>query len=186
MSNSLITKNALVFSIKALMDVTPLSKISVQDIANHCGVSRKTFYYHFKDKFDLVNWIYSTEVKANIADCNDYEHWTIGANRTLNYLMMNKSFYINAFNTPGQNSFDEYFYQFCSEIVMNVINNLSADMTISNTDKTFIADFYAHAFLGIAMQWIKHGMKKSPSELVEALQNVIEGSMPHALSKFSK
>ena len=36
-------------------------KISVSDICERCGMNRKSFYYHFKDKYDLVNWIFDTE-----------------------------------------------------------------------------------------------------------------------------
>ena len=61
MSGSQITKKALALSIKKLMETIPLSKISIRQIADNCGVNRQTFYYHFKDKFDLVNWIYYTE-----------------------------------------------------------------------------------------------------------------------------
>lgn len=57
----MITKQALAASIKELMEREPLSKISVGDITSNCGVNRQTFYYHFKDKYELVNWIYYTE-----------------------------------------------------------------------------------------------------------------------------
>ena len=186
MSESLITKKALAVSIKKLMDTVPLAKISIQKIVDGCGLNRKTFYYHFKDKFDLVNWIYYTEVSESIADCKNYGNWTEGTYRTLSYLMKNKSFYINALNTPGQNTFSEYFFEFCFKIIMNAIDDLSIEMNVSDKDKKFIADFYSHAFVGITTQWIKRGMKESPEILVDGIRNVLEGSMPHALNMYAK
>ena len=41
---------------KKLMKEKPFAKISVIDICEGCGMNRKSFYYHFKDKYDLVNW----------------------------------------------------------------------------------------------------------------------------------
>ena len=61
MSNNMITKDALGKALKVLLEKKPLSKISVKDITEYCNISRNTFYYHFKDKYDLVNWIYYTE-----------------------------------------------------------------------------------------------------------------------------
>ena len=58
MSESKITEKALALALKQLMKTAPLSKISIQNIMDNCGLNRQTFYYHFKDKFDLVNWIY--------------------------------------------------------------------------------------------------------------------------------
>ena len=58
MSESRITKKALALSIKKLMETIPLAKLSIHEIVDDCGINRQTFYYHFKDKFDLVNWLY--------------------------------------------------------------------------------------------------------------------------------
>lgn len=51
---SQITKRALEQSLKNLLREKPLSKITVTDITEDCGISRMTFYYHFKDIYDLV------------------------------------------------------------------------------------------------------------------------------------
>jgi probable dihydroxyacetone kinase regulator len=185
MSESLITKKALAASIKHLMKTIPLAKISIHEIVDNCGLNRQTFYYHFKDKFDLVNWIYFTEVTESISDCKHYENWTDGMFRTLSYLMKNNSFYINALNTPGQNAFDGYFFEVGYELIMGVINDLSIGMKVSDKDKKFIADFYTHAFVGIIVQWIKSGMKDSPQTMVDKIRNVVEGSMLGALTRYN-
>ena len=185
MSDSLITSKALASSIKQLMETTALSKISIQEIVDNCGVNRQTFYYHFKDKFDLVNWIYYYEVTKLIADKKHYENWSDGMVSTLTYLMKNKAFYINALNTPGQNDFDGYFFEFCFELIKGVVNDLSSEMTVSDKNKRFIADFYTHAFVGITIQWIKGGMKEAPKEIVIDIENVVKGSMIGALKRYN-
>lgn len=60
-ADSNLTKRALAAAMKELMEQMPFSKISVSDIAEQCGMNRKSFYYHFKDKYDLVNWIFDME-----------------------------------------------------------------------------------------------------------------------------
>ena len=61
LADSNITKRALASSLKSLMETKPFSKISVADICASCDMNRKSFYYHFKDKYDLVEWIFNTE-----------------------------------------------------------------------------------------------------------------------------
>ncbi len=51
------TKRALEASFKKLLLEKPLNKITINDITEDCGVNRMTFYYHFKDIYDLVDWI---------------------------------------------------------------------------------------------------------------------------------
>ncbi|MDD3214903.1 MAG: TetR family transcriptional regulator, partial [Eubacteriales bacterium] len=56
-----ITKRALGASLKTLMQTKPFHKISVGEICEHCGMHRKSFYYHFQDKYDLLNWVFYSE-----------------------------------------------------------------------------------------------------------------------------
>ncbi len=59
MSDSIITKKAIAVSLKDLMKKKSLAKITVSDIVKNCNLNRQTFYYHFKDKYDLLHWIIS-------------------------------------------------------------------------------------------------------------------------------
>ena len=183
MSESQITKKALALSIKKLMETISLSKISIRQIVENCGVNRQTFYYHFKDKFDLVNWIYYTEVIENLDGLTNYAHWTDGMYKTLTYFVNNKFFYTNALNTPGQNAFDEYFFKETYDLIMGVVNDISSGIEVSTINKSFIADFYTHAFVGITVQWIKSSMKEPPKLMVDRLSDVVEGSMLGALTR---
>jgi len=185
MSEAHITKKALAASIKQLMETIPLSKISIQEIVDNCGLNRQTFYYHFKDKFDLVNWVYYTEAIESISDCTDYEHWGNGIYKILSYLMKNKLFYINALNTPGQNAFDEYLFTVTHDLNMKVVNEVAAGLNVSEKDKSFIADFYTHAFVGMTVQWIKKGMKESPEIIADGIKDIVEGSMLRALKRYA-
>ncbi|MCB2297835.1 dihydroxyacetone kinase transcriptional activator DhaS [Clostridium tagluense] len=185
MSGSQLTKKALALSIKKLMETIPLSKLSIHEIVDNCGINRQTFYYHFKDKFDLVNWIYYTEAIENIDNCKNYAHWTDGMYKTLVYFLSNKSFYINALNTPGQNAFDGYLFEKTYDLIMGVINDISSKIKVSDKDKNFIADFYTYAFVGITVQWIKNSMRESPKAVVDNLNEIIEGSMLSALTRYA-
>ena len=59
-----LTKKALAVSLKKLLSKKELSKITISNITDECGVNRQTFYYHFKDIYDLLEWIYKNEVES--------------------------------------------------------------------------------------------------------------------------
>ena len=63
---STITKRALAEALKKMMEKKLLSKITVTDLAEACGINRHTFYYHFRDIYDLVEWIYCSEVELSL------------------------------------------------------------------------------------------------------------------------
>lgn len=60
---SQVTKRALEASLKNLLLKKPLSKITINDITEDCGINRMTFYYHFKDIYDLVEWSCAEDAK---------------------------------------------------------------------------------------------------------------------------
>ena len=106
MSDSHITKQALAASMKELMSEMPMNKINIGDIVGRCNMNRQSFYYHFKDKYDLVNWIYYTEFIAKIKDNLSISSWDLLEN-ICEFFFENKVFYTNAFKVTGQISFSE-------------------------------------------------------------------------------
>ena len=61
MANFNITKQALSNCFERTYGRSSFEKIRIADICKRCGMNRKSFYYHFKDKYDLLNWIFDTE-----------------------------------------------------------------------------------------------------------------------------
>ena len=75
---SQVTKRALEASLKKLLLERPLDKITVTDIAEDCGINRMTFYYHFQDIFDLIDWICQEEGAKAIQGRKNYKTWQEG------------------------------------------------------------------------------------------------------------
>lgn len=92
MSDSLITKKAIAGSLKELMRKKSLEKITVSDIVKNCGLNRQTFYYHFKDKYDLVNWIFNKEIVSALSVVSDGVDWSAALLNALNVMKREKVF----------------------------------------------------------------------------------------------
>lgn len=101
------TKEILAESFKELAKTKPINKITITNITDNCSMTQPTFYNHFKDKYDLIAWIYLQEAQKHIKNIGQ-EGWqwkdTLSCN--LKYFMDNKAFIINALkNTKGMDSF---------------------------------------------------------------------------------
>ena len=184
MSDSMITKQALAASIKELMEHKPLAKISVGDITSRCGVNRQTFYYHFKDKYELVNWIYYTETVQYMSSLSSGSDWTRGLEGLCHYMQANRKFYINALNTPGQNSFQEYLTQFIFGLVHALAEELLEGRPVPNEDLDFVAWFYSFALVGLVMRWAQHGMQEDPKEYIMRTKELVDASLERELRKY--
>ena len=127
---------------KALKDLSlnmPFAKISIGDICKQCGMSRKTFYYHFKDKEDLVHWIFDTEFIIH-ARKNTYASVWDGMEELLEYFYRNRAFYKKILFYEGQNSFAVYFNELVYSVFVEQLQTILRNPSVKEFQINFIAD----------------------------------------------
>lgn len=183
---SLLTKKELANSLKQLMSIKTLDKITIKDITTDCGVNRQTFYYHFQDIYDLLDWIYKTEAVDGISEYKTYKTWQKGFLMIFQYIIKNKEFCINSLHSIGRDSLDSFLYKTTFDLLMGVINEISEGMKVLEDDKKFIANFYTYAFVTLVIMWMKNGMKESPEIIIKKLNTLIEGEIEKALKKYEQ
>ena len=181
---SKVTKRALEQSLKNLLLKKPLTKITIGDIAEDCGINRMTFYYHFKDIYDLVEWVCLEDAKKALADNKTYETWQQGFVRIFDAVRENKPFIMNVYRCASREQVEKYLTPLTDDLLMGVINELSAGMVVRAEDKAFIAQVYSYAFVGLMLDWIKDEMKQDPETLVNRFALVIQDDVSCALNRF--
>lgn len=180
MSN--ITKRALEASLKNLLLQKPLNKITVGDIANDCGINRMTFYYHFKDIYDLIEWSCVEDATKALEGKKTYNTWQEGFLNIFNAVLDNKPFIMNVYRSVSREQIEMYLYKLTYNLLIDVVNEKSVGMAVSDEDKKFIADFYKYAFVGIMLNWIRNDMKEEPKQIVDRLSVLIHGNITRTLN----
>lgn len=178
------TKKALAASLKKLLSQKPMDKITVVDIVEDCEVNRQTFYYHFKDIYDLVEWIYTNEAAKVIGDKKTYDTWQQGYMQIFEYVLENKSFVINTYHSINREHLENFLYNETYNLLIGVIEEKAIGLSIREDDKAFIAHFYKYAFVGLVLEWIGKGMKDNPSAIVDRVSILTHGDIIKALEKF--
>lgn len=178
MPDTNITKNALATSLKKLMKTKSFSKISVTDICEACGMNRKSFYYHFRDKYDLANWIFQIGFMKRICVEDYSDGWKLLEDMCC-FFYEDHEFYINIMQVEGQNSFKEYF----SEVLHPVICFFVQDILDDPTDQEFLTVFFCDAFLMAIMRWLSEGIQYKPEQFLKHLHNILNGTASYIVSK---
>ena len=178
---SQITKRALAASLKNMLLKKPLNKITINDIAEDCGINRMTFYYHFKDIYDLVEWTCEEDAAKALEGKKTYDTWQQGFLNIFYAVLENKPFIMNVYRSVSREQVEIYLYRVTYDLLIGVVNERSANMSVSEDDKKFIADFYKFAFVGIMLEWIKNDMKADPKQIVDRISNLIHGDITRTL-----
>ena len=181
---SQVTKRALEQSLKNLLLKKPLTKITVGDITDDCGINRMTFYYHFKDIYDLVEWSCLEDAKRALDEKKTYDTWQQGLLQIFKAVQENKPFILNVYRCVHREQVEKYLQPLVDQLLLNVINEEAAGITIRDEDKQFIAQIYSYMFIGLMLDWIKDDMREDPQQIVEKLSKLIKGSVSVALSRF--
>ena len=181
---SQVTKRALEQSLKNLLLKKPLTKITVGDITDDCGINRMTFYYHFKDIYDLVEWSCLEDAKQALEEKKTYNTWQQGLLQIFKAVQENKPFILNVYRCVHREQVEKYLQPLVDQLLLNVINEEAAGITVRDEDKQFIAQVYSYMFIGLMLDWIKDDMREDPQQIVEKLSKLIKGSVSVALSRF--
>ena len=181
---SQITKRALEESLKKMLLKKSVNKITISDITEDCGINRMTFYYHFKDIYDLVEWSCVEDAARALDGKKTYDTWQQGFQQIFQAVLDNKPFVQNVYQSVNREQVETYLYSLTHNLLIGVIEEKAVRMQVRDEDKEFIADFFKFAFVGLMLDWIRNGMKKDPQQIIDRLSILIEGDITRALNKY--
>lgn len=177
------TNTLLAKSFKELALKHPIEKITIKQITDKAGVIRPTFYNHFQDKYELLEWIISTELLEPVRPLIENQM----INEALLLLFMNiekeQDFYIQAVRLEGQNSFESIARSCVQKILLEIvkINAKEKIHKFSWLTPERIAEYYAQSMCSVVIVWIKSKMAVSAKELVEIYDYMLNHSVAEIL-----
>ena len=101
------TKDIIAESFMELSAGKPINKITIAEIASNCSMTSTTFYRHFKDKYDLIAWIYVGMAQNNLAKIGQNGYmWKDTLLDGMKFYEENRKYMVNALkHTSGRDSF---------------------------------------------------------------------------------
>ena len=168
--SSIATRKALCETMKQLMCEKSFNTISVKSVCESCGINRKSFYYHYRDKFDLVNDIYHLEFYDTAVKA--YRNDIMGFIEALcTYLAENKKFYRNAFNVEGQNAFKD---SFCDSLAPVIERHLIRH-DFRDSDAKVLAKYYAVMRSSAMTYWLGEKNRMSAQSFAQCMKSISAG-----------
>lgn len=183
MSN--LTKLALEQSLKRFLLKKPLDRITIKDLTDDVGISRMSFYYHFKDIYDLVEWSCIYDATNALKGNKTYDTWQEGLTSIFEAVLQNKPFILNVYHATTQDSIERFLFATVHDLILGVVREKAQGTNISEEQIQFIADFYKYSFVGIMLDWIGKGMNEDYNEIVYNMANTLHGSIANSISNFT-
>ncbi|MBI4857756.1 MAG: TetR/AcrR family transcriptional regulator C-terminal domain-containing protein [Acetobacterium woodii] len=192
MSDVSITKTAIAKGFKHILENKNFEKITIAEITAQCGLNRQTFYYHFQDKYDLINWIVYHEAIMVIRKDLTIENWDTKVLELLTTMKKDEHFYQTTLKDIDGTEFQNYLFTVTKEIFQEMIERLANDRkmnpeiapVMTPEKKTFSAEFLSYGVVGMIIDWAQSGMKQSPEEITSSIKDIINGARMFAVSRY--
>ena len=149
------TKEIIAKTFTELLDEKPMSKITVKDIVERCGVNRNTFYYHFKDIPDVVEFILKKkwdeilehpQDRASILECMEEMADLVRNNRKVMF---------NVYRSVKKDTFLFYMNEISNYIIMEYFRKNADQFDLDEGEIRILIQYYKCLFMGFLMEWLE-------------------------------
>lgn len=167
------TKIIIANSFKKLVNKKPIEKITVSDITKEANISRQTFYRHFLDKYDLMNWYFDKILLES------FDH--MGEGRTLYeclykkfvFIKEERLFFKEAFRLDDKNCLKDHDFELIYDFYAKRINEKGHHEL--DDDIKFLLEMYCNGSIFMTVKWVMNDCLEDPSIIVN---NLIDAMPP--------
>lgn len=151
-----------------LCNEKPLKKIKIDDILKHSGVSRQTFYNHFHDKNELIQYFYQTYI---ISKWHTPDKSLDFCEACLSCFYADKKYHRiikQAIQLGGQNNLSDFMYEHSRIFDRKWHQAFNNGKELSEI-QLLASDYHSDAGMRLRILWILNGMPISPEQLTEQI-----------------
>ena len=179
-------KQTIADELVSMLNDHSLEEITVKDLTGRLGVTRQTFYYHFHDIYEIVEWIFQSNSDMILSEFSTIDSWQFGYVLMMKWVQNNKSLVLNCYHSVRKDYVETFMNRILYQYIYQVVQEQSKGMRVTEQQKAFIARFFTLAINAISQEWIASGMTENPNRIAEQVNTLIKGDFKKALRNFEQ
>lgn len=168
------TKEMLATSLKKMMSYESLDKITVTQLVAMCKINRQTFYYHFKDLYDLLYWLLDNEEKKMFNKNSNFSSPSEIIQNLYDYVIANEETIYAIYYSLQEDILERYLANRVEKSLMAYFKNYSEIKDVDDEILIEVCSFYKYAIVGNIFQWIRNGLSREWGDKLENIGMFIE------------
>ena len=146
-----LTKNMFADTLAEMLKEMPLDKVRVRKLCERCGTTSPTFYYYFRDKYELVVWIFLQDVTSAYTGSKSGSEKK-GMEQVIGQIKNRKAFYQKAFTDQSQNSLGEYIQSFIIRYFMEATQRSAGKKPTES--QIMLIKYHIYGLMGMFREWL--------------------------------
>ena len=168
-----------------LLSEKNFDKITVKELADVCGISRNTFYYHYHDIFEVLEEIFQCEIMKVVEAEKRYGSLKEAFLMATKFAQDNRAAMLHVHQSTKKTFFKNYLIRVSDKIIKEYIYQQAECLEVDESDINLLTVFYKHGLLGILKEWIDSGLQGGKEEVIDRMAFILEGNVRNSLRKIS-
>lgn len=170
------TTKAILDHFEEMLVEMPFNKITVSSLVERCGISSNTFYYHFRDIFDLLEaWLSSKEDKYVVCADEDLADWPELVSRIMKLMQNNSRLVYHIAEAIPRERLENYVFGKVQDQFYAVAKKRVKGTVVSDDFIKGLGEFYCCTVYGYVQKFLWDHMEADVEESVERLKKIFYG-----------
>lgn len=165
------TKNAIKSAFLKLLNAKPISRITVKDIVEECGINRNSFYYHFRDIPTLTEELADEQLEKLVSSYSPDDPIGVFMLAVLDYVEANRNLALHIYRYMDRDQFEVGLFKYCSIISRTYTERAFVDTAVDTADREIFSKMLACECFGLLVEWVSSGMS---SDLKTRISRICE------------
>ena len=166
---ALYTQKAIMRTFQQMLEEMPFDKITVSALVRRCEISSNTFYYHYRDIYDLLDtWFHAQFDPFMQCDSPDFS-WRVSVKALLRECKAKPKVIYHVFDTLSRDQLEQYVFSLSDDVFLKTVQRYADVGSIPEDDLKSITSFCRFAFIGFFLQFLWNRMEDDIDESVDRL-----------------
>ncbi len=171
------TKYALADALKEIMTQKPIDRISIRDLTERCGIRRQSFYYHFENVYDLLQWMFQQEAVSLLQQHRGMLLWQEDLLQLFRYIEENRAVCLNSLKSIGREHLKRFFEADIHVIVRRAVEEIGQEIGavpgVSAEDVALMTHLYVITIAGLLESWLLGEIRRTPEQLAAFIDQML-------------
>lgn len=178
---SSLTRKAIIHAFLQLLDERPLSKITVKDIVDVCGINRNTFYYHFEDIPALIEAISKEELDLLVQKHAKVESMDECLMIAVDYILNKRRAVLHLYQSANRDLCERELMQLCQYVVETYFDSQLEGQRCDPVDRGILIRSYRCWCFGLLVDWLNHGLQEDIKPTLKRLCELRDGDIERSI-----
>lgn len=177
------TKKAILSNFEQMLIEMPFDKITVSALVERSEISSNTFYYHFRDIYDLLDVWLAEQKKVFFEEVEDAADWTSCLKTALKKLRDHPKIVYHVFDSLSRERIEQFVFVVLEKEFYSAIKESVGNLSVSEETLQDLSAFCCFSTFGFFMKYLWDHMNAEIDESVDRISKTFDGVIEYVIRK---